>query len=156
MKNAHRIGAVFYILWGIFHSYIGVFLLITMLRSGTAPALSVVGNALPPSTLANDPLVNGVLGHYSWNLVWFGLYAIVVALFLNWKNSRTGYWFNLVLVSLTDIGFIFAIVLPGYIGAAAGWTGPVLWLLAAAFTTLAYSKPMTRAEMALASQSSVS
>jgi len=93
---------------------------------------------LPPDRIlqVNDPLINGVLEHYSWNLVWFGLYAIVLAVFMNWKNSRVGYWFNLVAVSLTDIGFIGGIVIPGYITAAAGWTGPTFWLLAAAFTTL--------------------
>jgi hypothetical protein len=55
---------------------------------------------------------------------------------LNWRNSRVGYWFNLVVVSLTDIGFIGGIVIPGYITAAAGWTGPIFWLLAATFTTI--------------------
>ncbi len=136
MKNAHRIGAVFYVLWGIFHAYIGVFLLWQVTRSGTAAALTTIGSALPPSSVASDPVMNGVLGHYAWNLVWFGAWAIAVALLLNWKNSRSGYWFNLALVSLTDLGFIFAIVVPGYITAAAGWTGPALWILAALFTTL--------------------
>jgi hypothetical protein len=138
MRNAHRIGAVFYVLWGIFHTYIGVVLLLKVTGGGTPAALATIGNALPPDRIlqVNDPLINGVLEHYSWNLVWFGLYAIVLAVFMNWKNSRVGYWFNLVVVSLTDIGFIGGIVIPGYITAAAGWTGPTFWLLAAAFTTL--------------------
>ncbi len=139
----HRIGAIFYVLWGIFHAYIGVFLLWKVTHAGTPAALATIGNALPAAQIAtvNDPLVNGVIEHYSWNLVWFGIYAIVLALFLNWKNSRTGYWFNLVVVSLTDVGFIAAIVLPGYISAAAGWTGPILWILAAAFTTVGQRQP---------------
>ncbi len=136
MRNAHRIGAVFYVLWGIFHAYIGAFLLWQVSRSGTAAALTTIGNALPPSLVVSDPVMNGVLGHYAWNLLWFGGWAIAVALVLNWNNSRAGYWFNLALVSLTDLGFIFAIVVPGYIGAAAGWTGPALWILAALFTTV--------------------
>jgi hypothetical protein len=32
---------------------------------------------------------------------------------MNGKNSRVGYWFNLVVVSLTDLGFIGGIVDPG-------------------------------------------
>jgi hypothetical protein len=137
MKNLHRIGAVFYVLWGVFHAYVGV-LLLAKVRGGTSAALAVIGNALPPERIPklDDPLVTGVIQHYAWNLLWFGLYAIVLAVFFNWRNSRVGYWFNLVVVSLTDIGFIAAIVLPGYITAAAGWTGPLFWVLAFIFTTL--------------------
>jgi hypothetical protein len=137
MKYAHRIGAVFYVLWGIFHAYVGV-LLLAKVRGGTSAALAVIGNALPPERIPklDDPLVSGVLQHYAWNLLWFGLYAIVLAVFFNWRNSRVGYWFNLVVVSLTDIGFIVAIVIPGYITFAAGWTGPIFWILAFIFTTL--------------------
>src|SRR5262245_39010291 len=101
---AHRIGAVFYVLWGVFHSYIGILLLKKVLSEGTHSALSAIGNALPPDEIPqiNNPLVNAVIEHYAWSLLWFGLYAIVVAVFLNWKNSEVGYWCNLVLVSLTD------------------------------------------------------
>jgi hypothetical protein len=65
---------------------------------------------LPASEIpqTNSPVMNGVIEHYSWNFVWFGIYAIVLAIFMNWRNSRVGYWFNLVVVSLTDFGFIFS------------------------------------------------
>jgi hypothetical protein len=137
-KSAHKIGAVFYVLWGIFHAYIGVLLLAKLFAGGTHSALAAIANALPETDIPaiNDRVMNGVLEHYSWNLIWFGIYAIVLAVFMNWKNSPTGYWFNLVVVSLTDIGFIGAILLPGYITFAAGASGPILWLLAALFTTI--------------------
>src|SRR5262249_32256080 len=101
-------------------------------------ALRTIGSALPPDRIlaVDDPVVSGVLAHYAWNLVWFGLYAIVVAVTLNWRNSRTGYVFNLALVSLTDLGFIGAIVIPGYRDPVSGWSGPILWVLAAFFTTI--------------------
>src|SRR5580700_8212417 len=101
--RAYRIGAVCYVIWGIFHAYIGGFLLYRVATAGTHGALATIGNALPPGRILtqNDPLVNGVLQHYAWNLLWFGVYAIVLAVFMNWRNSRTGYWFNLVVVSLT-------------------------------------------------------
>jgi hypothetical protein len=136
--NAHRIGAVFYILWGIFHGYIGILLLQKVLGEGTPGALAAIGNALPPDQIPqiDSAIMNGVIEHYAWNLLWFGAYAIVLAIFMNWRNSRVGYWFNLVVVSLTDLGFIFAILVPGYITFAAGATGPILWILAAIFTTI--------------------
>ncbi len=138
MKRASQIGAVFYVLWGLFHAYIGVLLLVKATGAGTHDALAAIGNALPDSQIpqANSPIVNGVLEHYAWNLIWFGGFAIVVGGWLNWRGSRVGYWCNLVVVSLTDVGFIAAIVIPGYITAAAGLTGPALWLIAAVLTTL--------------------
>lgn len=33
-----------------------------------------------------------------------GLVGIVVALWKNWKNDPTGYWVNLVLISVIDLG----------------------------------------------------
>ena len=138
MKQAHKIGAVFYILWGIFHAYIGILLLEKVFSEGTPGALAAIGNALPASQIPqiNSPVMNGVIGHYAWNLLWFGAYAIILAVFMNWKNSRVGYWFNLVVVSLTDLGFIFGILVPGFITAAAGVPGPVLWILAVIFTSI--------------------
>jgi hypothetical protein len=81
-------------------------------------------------------VTNGLVEHYAWNLIWFGVFAVVVAVWLNWRGSRVGYWCNLVVVSLTDLGFIAAIVVPGYITLVAGLPGPVLWLAAAVFTSL--------------------
>jgi hypothetical protein len=135
---APRIGAVCYVLWGVFHTFVGIMLLQAVFSSGTPGALAVIGNALPASAIPhmNSPIVNGLIEHYAWNLCWFGIYAIVVAVLLNWRNSVVGYWFNLIVVSLTDVGFVVAIVLPGYITAAAGWPGPILWILAAVFTTI--------------------
>lgn len=137
-KHAHKIGALFYVLWGIFHGFIGALLLQKVFSQGTAGALAAIGNALPPDQIPqiNNALMNGVIEHYAWNLLWFGAYAIILAVFMNWRNSRVGYWFNLVVVSLTDLGFIFAILIPGYITFAAGATGPILWVLAAVFTTI--------------------
>jgi hypothetical protein len=138
MKHASKIGAGCYVLWGVLHAYIGAMLLSKALCKGTHDALAAVGNALPAERIpnANNAVTNAVLEHYAWNLIWFGVYAVVVAAWLNWRGSRVGYWSNLVVVSLTDIGFVAAIVLPGYITLAAGAPGPILWLLAAVFTTI--------------------
>jgi hypothetical protein len=35
----------------------------------------------------------------AWNLLFFALFGIAFGEFLNWKNSRLGYWHNLVVVS---------------------------------------------------------
>jgi hypothetical protein len=77
-----------------------------------------------------------VLGTHAWNLIVFGVFAVAVAVTLNWRNSRSGYWLNLLVVGGDDVGFIYAIVLPGYVRLGEGLSGPVLWVLAVMFSTV--------------------
>ena len=142
MKNTHKIGAIFYILWGVLHVYFGAAMMRLLLSAQPANAMKLVGSAVPEDQLpqAVTEVVRGLLLQHNWNLVWFGVFAVVVAIVLNWRNSLMGYWFNLVVVSLADLGFIFAILIPGYIKLADGLPGPILWLLAVIFTTIGIVK----------------
>jgi len=54
-----------------------------------------------------------------------------------WRNSKLGYWLNFVVVSAGDIGFIIFVLIPGYLPLVPGAFGPLLWLLALAFSTAA-------------------
>ena len=136
--NAHKIGAVFYVLWGVLHVFWGASMLYTLSSEGGAGVLAAVGTAVPQSELPKEVsgVGSGLLGQHNWNLLWFGLFAIVVGAFFNWKNSRPGYWVNLAVVSAADLGFIFAIMVPGYIKFADGFMGPLLWILAVIFSTI--------------------
>jgi hypothetical protein len=40
--------------------------------------------------------------------------AIVLALTLNWRNDRLGFWVNGVMVGIADIPFILFVLMPGY------------------------------------------
>ena len=60
----------------------------------------------------------------------------ISAVLLNWKNSRLGYWLNLVVVSAADIGFIVTVLMPGYVPLVPGALGPFLWVVAILFSTL--------------------
>jgi hypothetical protein len=63
-----------------------------------------------------------------------------VAALFNWRNSRIGYWINLIVVSVTDIGFILLILVPGYLSLWPGVLGPVFWVLGAIFATIGFLK----------------
>ena len=137
-KYAHKIGAGFYVLWGILHIGFGATMLYKLSAEGGTGVLAVVGTAIPLGDLPQSltGIENGLLGHHSWNILWFGIFAIVVGIILNWKNDRTGYWVNLSVVGLSDLGFIVAIMIPGYIALADGIMGPILWILAFIFSTI--------------------
>ncbi len=116
MKYA-RIGASFYLLWGLLHlkaAYDGF----------------TLGAAVDPG------VVRGKLNQGAWDLVFFALASILIAVIFNWKNDHRGYWMNLILVSAADLGFIIFVLIPGYVEFFPGILGPLFWVIAVFFTSL--------------------
>lgn len=112
-------GAIVYALWGCLHL-------------GAAYAVYHVGAALEPG------MVQGRIFQSAWNLLFFGVTAIAVALTLNIRNNAWGYWINLGVLGVADTGLIFFVLVPGYMPLWPGLAGPVLWILGLTLTTLAY------------------
>jgi hypothetical protein len=112
-----KLGSVTYILWGILHIE-------------AARKVYLLGQTLDPGML------QGRIFQDAWNLLFFAIFAIVVAIFFNWKNSRLGYWMNLTVVSAGDIGYIVFVLVPGYVPLMPGALGPILWILAVLFSTV--------------------
>jgi len=135
---AHKIGAVFYILWGILHIAGGAVLFQQLAAEGATGALATLGSAVPAAGL---PAISGgvtaaVLAFFAWNWIWIGLLVLVVGVRLNWKNSQVGYWLNLTVVGAADLGLIVTLLVPGHMALTDGWPGPLLLLLAAMFSTI--------------------
>ena len=112
----HQIGALLYLAWGLLHLQ-------------AAYRVYRLGASQPAG------MVRGRLLQNAWNLAYFAVFVAVVAVLLNWQNSSWGYWLNLITASATDIGFIIFILAPRYLPAWPGWLGPILWVLAAIFST---------------------
>lgn len=138
MKTQH-IGAIFFALWGLMHVAFGA-QMIMLNASGSANAIldAIYLDTGPVPT--PDPLgstIDAIMNQHAWNLLWFGLASTIVAIFWNWRNSVAGYWANMVLVSAADIGFMVAIMMPGYVDFWLGIWGPVLWIGGVIFASLA-------------------
>lgn len=112
-----RIGAVCYVLWGLIH--INAARLVYMLAESVDPGM-----------------VQARLYQNAWHLLFFAILSIVIAIAYNWKNSRMGYWINLIALTVVDIGFIVLVLVPGYLPWVPAGLGPALWILAVAFTTI--------------------
>jgi hypothetical protein len=112
-----KIGATSYIIWGLLHI-------------GAALDEFRLGSTLEPG------LVQGKINQGAWDLLFFALFAIVVAVKYNWKNESLGYWLNLIVVSAADIGFIIFVLLPGHVALFPGILGPIFWIGGAVFSTL--------------------
>ena len=112
-----KLGSITYVLWGILHIE-------------AARKVYVLGQTL------ESGMVQGRIFQDAWNLLFFAIFGIVVGIFLNWKNSRLGYWLNLTVVSVGDIGYIVLVLIPGYVPFMPGALGPILWVLAVLFSTI--------------------
>jgi hypothetical protein len=112
-----KLASITYVLWGILHIV-------------AARKVYVLGQTL------ESGMVQGRIFQDAWNLLFFAIFGIVVGILLNWKNSRLGYWLNLVVVSAGDIGYILFILIPGYVPFMPGALGPILWILAVLFSTI--------------------
>ncbi|HVO42608.1 MAG TPA: hypothetical protein VMT34_08295 [Aggregatilineales bacterium] len=112
-----QIGAIFYIAWGLLHLY-AAFLVYKLGKRQTAG------------------MVQGRIYQSVWNLAAFAFAVIAVAVVYNWFNNPVGYWLNLALTGVTDVGFILFVVVPGYLPLWPGLLGPALWILAVIFSTL--------------------
>tara|TARA_B100001013_G_scaffold209836_1_gene127545 strand:- start:98 stop:487 length:390 start_codon:yes stop_codon:yes gene_type:complete len=120
-----KVGAVAYVMWGILHIQ-------------AARLVFLLGGSLEPG------MVQGRIYQDAFSLLFFAIFGIAVAVWLNWQNSRLGYWLNLVVISAADIGFIVYVLLPGYVPLVPGGLGPLLWVVAIIFSTLGIlkSKPI--------------
>jgi hypothetical protein len=113
---AAKIGAVFYVIWGILH----------------VPAAASVYRLSESAT----GMVHGRLLQDAFYLLFFAVAGIAIALTLNWRNDRRGYWINGILIAAADIPFVLFVLLPGLMPWWPGLAGPLLWAAALVFTSL--------------------
>jgi hypothetical protein len=117
-KWAARIGAAFYVLWGIFHL--------------------VAANSVFVLAEQSTGMVQGRLRQDAFYLVFFAISGILVAVILNWRNDKQGYWMNGSLLAVADVPFILFVLVPGLIPWWPGLAGPLLWLAALLFTSVGH------------------
>lgn len=102
-------GAGAYVLWGVLHLGLGA----TMVISGFAG-----GSGVGAGELGAESTMFFVCAAV------LGAQAIAVAVRLNRRNSRAGYWINLLTLGVVDLAFVPSMVVPGHIDLAGGLTGP--------------------------------
>ena len=114
-KMTAKLGAILYVCWGLLHltAAYGVYKLAQNSPAG---------------------LVQGRLMQTAFFLLAFAVTTIALAVTLNWRNDRLGFWANVVIGSIIDIPFILFVLIPGYAPWWPGILGPALWIGAVSFT----------------------
>ena len=113
-----KIGAVSYVSWGVFHL--------------------AAANAVYALAEQSTGMVHARLQQDAFYLLFFAVAGILMAVILNWRNDKQGYWMNGLLMAFADIPFVLFVLVPGLIPWWPGLVGPVLWVIAFLFTTIAY------------------
>lgn len=141
-----KIGAVFYLLWGLLHIAGGILMLgassadmggYLQVLMGESSALA---NISTTSELATSATMQ-VFAYHAFNLTWLGVLVSVIAVVSNWKNQASGFWVNLALVGLIDLGLILYMVVPGVIPSSdPWWLGPVSYVVAVIFSAMGLSR----------------
>jgi hypothetical protein len=112
-----RLGAVFYVLWGVFH----------LVAASTVYALAEQSTGMVRGRLLQD----------AFYLLFFALAGILMAVILNWRNDKQGYWMNGTLIAFADVPFVLFVLVPGLVPWWPGLAGPLLWLIAFLLTSIA-------------------
>jgi hypothetical protein len=112
-----RIGAALYVGWGVLHLIAarGIYELASSIPGGPAHARLEQGGL---------------------DLGLFAVQAMAVAVLLNWRNDRIGYWLNIIVVGAVDLGYVVLVIVPGYVPASlVAFAGPIIYVIGAMFST---------------------
>lgn len=134
--TSYRIGAIFYIIWGILHLGSGV-VGIWLTGQPTTPDWASGMAAVPTLASGLNDAGLGLIRQHSFNIAVGGTVAIIIAAIGNWQNARWAWAVNAVLIALLDLGMILFILAPGHVPLIDGLIGPALWLGGLVLTTLA-------------------
>lgn len=126
-KQAHRIGSILFVLWGLLH---------LMAAKGIYQLAATVDAGMLHTRLLQA----------SWHMLFFAAAGIGIGVVYNWRNSRLGFWLNATVTSTTDLGFIVLFLVPGVMPIWPGVLGPILWLLALIFSSIGLRQSTAEAE----------
>jgi hypothetical protein len=119
------VGALFYLLWAALHFQAGY----GVVRLGGSVHAS---------------MIQGRLYQDAWTLFSAATVIMIISVITLSRNWPLGYWLNLGIAGITDVGFIVFILIPGYAPLWPGVQGPVAWILGLAFSTAGLLKTRKR------------
>lgn len=122
------IGSLFYLVWAALHIQAG---------------LAVVGLGDKIAT----GMAQGRIYQDAWTLLFAAAVVAVVSGLTIWRVSTAGYWVTLAVATVTDVGFIVFVLVPGYLPLWPGLQGPICWIVGSVFATVGIvlrQRPTTR------------
>ncbi len=110
-----RTSAVLWWIWGLFHLFIGVALLVFLRGEHPVGQLAVIPGLLDLSFMGTPLRFAPVatLEQYSANLAWIGAVVTVGGVYV-WRGSKNAIFFCALIAGLSDLAYFMFIDLAGY------------------------------------------
>jgi hypothetical protein len=118
-RTMTALGSVCYLIWAALHLQAGY-------------GVVELGRTIPAS------MIQGRLYQDAWTLFTAATVVAVVSLIVLARDWSPGYWVNLGVAGITDIGFIALVLVPGYAPLWPGLQGPLAWILGLIFSTIGF------------------
>ncbi len=132
-----RSAAVLYALWGLAHLVGGAYQVLTLTDGGGSALTAMISSGLAVDPSLTVPAASSAfMGMGAANIAVVGFIVTCIAV-LNWRNSREGYWMNLLLVGGVDLNLVVFLLTPGVMSWSDGLVGLVLFVPAAVLSTAA-------------------
>jgi hypothetical protein len=105
------IAGILWLIWGLVHTAAGIF---TIAGDTTAKVQGIAAGIDPQSLVMDYPAaVGAILNQHGFNLLWFGLVAVVGAWFVT-KGNQTAIIAVAFICGLADVGYFVFVDLGGY------------------------------------------
>lgn len=110
-----RGSAVLWAIWGLFHLFIGIYLLLLLRGEHPVGQLADIPAVLDFSFMGTPARYAAVanLEQHSYNLAWFGA-AVAVGCVYVWRGNRYAIFFTAIVGGFADLGYFLFVDLPGY------------------------------------------
>ncbi len=105
-----KVSSVLWIIWGIFHVVVGVFLLYLLSNGQTAEALNGIAGRVSLESLQMDypNAAVATFKQHAFNLGWFGLVTFIAGIFI-WRKNATAIWLAALVGGFGDFGYFLFI-----------------------------------------------
>jgi hypothetical protein len=110
-----RGASVLWGIWGVFHLFIGVALLIVIAEGHPEGQLSAIPGILNIDMMGSEGrfTVVPMLQQNAYNLAWFGVVVTVGCVYV-WRRSANAIFLCTLIGGLADFGYFIYVDLPGY------------------------------------------
>lgn len=105
-----KISSVLWIIWGLFHVFVGVFLLYLLSNNQIAEALNGIAGTVSVESLQMDypNVAIATFKQHAFNLGWFGVVTFIAGIFI-WRKSSIAIWLAVLVGGLGDLGYFLFI-----------------------------------------------
>jgi len=143
-----KIGALFFIFWGILHVWVGIEGVQTYLEGLVSQWNLLIGGSKVPLAsfqYTTNPATAFAHAHLILNfcidVAGYGVLGLVVAYLIWIRGSWSAYWIGTIIIGIADLTFLFAMVTSGVIVQNVGTVGgPILWFFAVVITPFGLSR----------------